>query len=256
MSRAAHRIERLGDGITRITETGVAPWLRCNIWHVRGRDRDLVIDTGMGLDPLKATIMADTDRPLHAIVTHAHFDHCAGLHEFEHRLAHPVEAAIMAAPDWENTLYGGNWEVAELVDPARYPGFTPSAYRVRPAPLTGYLDEGDVVDLGDRAFQVLHLPGHSPGSIGLYEVKTGVLFSGDAIYDGQLLDSLPHSKPDVLRATLERIRDLAPETVHGGHFGSFGPARLAEIGAAYLAGGQRIVDFPKWMAEATRAGWD
>lgn len=252
----AHRIERMGEGITRIFETGVAPWLRCNIWHVRGRDRDLVIDTGMGLDPLKALIMADTERPLHAIITHAHFDHCAGLHEFEHRLGHPSEAAIMAAPDWENTVYGGNWRVEELVDPARYPGFEPSAYRVRPAPLTGYLDEGDVVDLGDRAFRVLHLPGHSPGSIGLWEEKTGVLFSGDAVYDGQLLDTLPHSEPQVLRATLERLRKLAPEVVHGGHYPSFGRDRLDEIVAAYLAGGQRIVDFPAWMAEAAAAGWD
>ena len=247
MQSSAHRIEKLADGITRITETGVAPWLRCNIWHVRGRDRDLVIDTGMGLDPLKATIMAETDRPLHAIITHAHFDHSAGLWEFDHRLGHACEEPVMAAPDWENTVYGGGWEVAELVNPARYPGFDPATYRVRPAPLTGHLDEGDVVDLGDRAFRVLHLPGHSPGSIGLWEIGTRALFSGDAVYDGLLLDNLPHSEPAVLRATLERIRGLGAEVIHGGHYGSFGRERLGEIVDAYLAGGQRITDFPKWM---------
>ncbi|MFK7942298.1 MAG: MBL fold metallo-hydrolase [Paracoccaceae bacterium] len=247
MSKSAHRLRHLSDGITQITETGVAPWLRCNIWHVRGRDRDLVIDTGLGLDPLKATIMAETDRPLHAILTHAHFDHSAGLWEFDHRLAHPSEAAIMATPDWDNTLYGGGWEVAELVDPARYPGFDPATYRVRPAPLTGHLDEGDVLDLGDRAFQVLHLPGHSPGSIGLWEIGTRTLFSGDAIYDGLLLDNLPGSDPEVLCATLDRIRRLAPKTVHGGHFRSFGADRLDEIVEAYLAGGQRIEDLHAWM---------
>ena len=58
------------------------------------------------------------------------------------------------------------------------------------APATTLLCDGDVVDLGDRAFEVLHLPGHSPGSIGLWEPATGVLFSGDAIYDGPLLDEL------------------------------------------------------------------
>ena len=44
--------------------------------------------------------------------------------------------------------------------------------------------------LGDRHFEVLHLPGHSPGSIGLWERRTGILFSGDALYDGPLLDEL------------------------------------------------------------------
>lgn len=46
-----------------------------------------------------------------------------------------------------------------------------------PAPPTRVLSEGDVIDLGDRAFEVLHLPGHSPGSIGLWDESSGVLFS-------------------------------------------------------------------------------
>ena len=55
------------------------------------------------------------------------------------------------------------------------------------------MDEGDVIDLGNKAYQVLHLPGHSPGSIGLFDVKSKILFSGDAIYDGELLDNFYHS---------------------------------------------------------------
>ena len=243
------RLDRLGDGITRIQERGVQPWLRCNIWHVRGRDRDLVIDTGMGLSPLKAEIMRQTDRPLIAVLTHAHFDHCGGLHEFDERLGHPAEGPVMTAPDWRNTLYGGGWAAAELVRPGAYPGFCPESYRVRAAPLTGHVDEGDVIDLGDRAFRVLHLPGHSPGSIGLWEPATGTLFSGDALYDGPLLDSLRHSVPGVLARSLGRIRALAPSVVHGGHYKSFGPDRARALIDGYLAGGNRIADLGQWMAE-------
>jgi glyoxylase-like metal-dependent hydrolase (beta-lactamase superfamily II) len=47
-------------------------------------------------------------------------------------------------------------------------------------------DRDLVIDTGDRHFEVLHLPGHSPGSIGLWEERSGTLFSGDAIYDGPL----------------------------------------------------------------------
>ena len=50
-------------------------------------------------------------------------------------------------------------------------------YRIAPAPLTRILDEGDVIDLGDRSFTVLHLPGHSFGCIGLYDERDGLLFS-------------------------------------------------------------------------------
>jgi len=40
---------------------------------------------------------------------------------------------------------------------------------------------------------VLHLPGHSPGCIALYDAKSQELFSGDIVYDGDLLDELPGS---------------------------------------------------------------
>jgi len=250
MSKRPHfRIDKLADGITRIIETGVAPWLRCNIWHVSGRDRDLIIDTGMGLSPLKAELMAMTDRPLTAILTHMHFDHCGGLHEFDTRLGHKAEAATMMSPDWDNTVYGGGWAATELIKPRVYPDFDPETYAVRAAPLTGYIDEGDVIDLGDRHFQVLHLPGHSPGSVGLYESGTETLFSGDALYDGPLLDNLHHSDPGILKQTLARIRVLAPETIHGGHYPSFGRDHAEDLIGRYLSGGNRIGDLATWMRE-------
>lgn len=117
--------------------------------------------------------------------------------------------------------------------------FDPAAYAVVPALPSREVDEGDVVDLGDRHFEVLHLPGHSPGSIGLWEEKSGILFSGDAIYDGPLLDDLPDSNvPDYVR-TMKRLRELPVEVVHGGHDPSFGRERLIELADAYLAQRER-----------------
>jgi glyoxylase-like metal-dependent hydrolase (beta-lactamase superfamily II) len=122
-----------------------------------------------------------------------------------------------------------------LLSAAPYAGFDPAAFRVQSAPLSAGLKDGDVLDLGDRSFEVLHLPGHSPGSIGLWERATGVLFSGDAIYDGPLLYSLPDSSvPDYAR-TLQRLLTLEVDTVHAGHDPSFGRARLREVAKGYLA---------------------
>ncbi|MEL6986020.1 MAG: MBL fold metallo-hydrolase, partial [Actinomycetota bacterium] len=99
---------------------------------------------------------------------------------------------------------------------------------------TRLIEEGDVIDLGDRQLEVLHLPGHSPGSIGLWESATGTLFSGDAIYDGPLLDQFDDSNIADYCATMERLLDLPVTTVHGGHDPSFDRDRLTTLARAYL----------------------
>ena len=66
-------------------------------------------------------------------------------------------------------------------------------YRVRAAPATRLIEEGDVPDLGNRVLQVLHTPGHSPGGISLWEAQTQRLFSGDMLYDGPQIEDAYHS---------------------------------------------------------------
>jgi glyoxylase-like metal-dependent hydrolase (beta-lactamase superfamily II) len=103
------------------------------------------------------------------------------------------------------------------------------SFRIRPARQVRAVEEGDVIDLGDRVFEVLHLPGHSPGSIGLLERKTETLFSGDAVYDGPLFDQLHHSSRSDYVRTLHRLRNLPVRTIHAGHDPSFGRDRLIEL---------------------------
>lgn len=122
-----------------------------------------------------------------------------------------------------------------LVDALPHEGYDIASYRVRSIEATGTIGEGDVIDLGDRHFSVFHLPGHSPGSIGLFEAATKTLFSGDAIYDGPLLDELPGSDIAVYRQTIKRLRDMEVAIVHGGHDPSFGRERMIEICDSWLA---------------------
>lgn len=241
-----YETQSFGGGLTLIRERYVAKWLRCNIWHLRGRDRDILIDSGMGLRPLKREIPRLSERSLTAISSHCHFDHIGGAHEFAERLGHESEAHIHADPSLAATAATG-WIMAETFLAKPHDGFDHTQYRLTAAPLTGYLDEGDVVDLGDRAFNVLHLPGHSPGSIGLYETSTGTLFSGDTVYDGALFDTVYHSDRAVYRESLKRLRELPVSVVYGGHNGVFGRDRMIEIIDAYLAGGQAIGDVSNWI---------
>lgn len=240
---------KLCSDITLVQETGVANFMRCNIWHVKGRDFDLVIDTGMGLDPLKEFILKETNKPIKALVTHSHFDHSGCLHEFPERLGHRAEAKILANPMNSKVVYEGAWTKIAIVDLTQHPDYSAQTFSITPAPLTHYVDEGDVIDLGNRAFQVLHLPGHSPGSIGLFDVKNSVLFSGDAIYDGALLDSLYHSDKAIYAQTLERLTALNIDVVHAGHFPSFDKQRLLQIIRQYHEGANSLVDIEHWFAK-------
>ncbi|WP_419846386.1 MBL fold metallo-hydrolase [Candidatus Poriferisocius sp.] len=241
------RTKRIDSTTSLLFEPHVDPLLRCNMWLVRGQTSDLLIDTGMGIVPLEPVLERSRNKRLIVVATHSHLDHVGGLHEFEERWVHIDEANDLLDPS-HVSLVGADMPASKramfkragysLGDyllsalPAR--GFDMSFFRTVPTRATVCLHEGDTVDLGDRAFEVLHLPGHSPGSIGLWDRKNSVLFSGDAIYDGPLLDELPESNIDDYCQTMTRLRALPAEAVHGGHEESFGRSRLIAIADAYL----------------------
>lgn len=240
------------NGISLIHEPYVRPFYRCNMWHVQGRERDVPVDSGSGLVSLREQLPWLTERPLLAVASHTHFDHIAGHHEFAERLAHPAEAEILAAPDGDNTLarayVGDEMFEAHPECPLCY-----AEYRVQAAPATRLIDEGDVLDLGDRVLQVLHTPGHSPGGISLWEAATQTLFSGDIVYDGPLVEDAYHSNLDDYAASLARLRELPVRTVHGGHFASFSGERLREMIVAWF---RTTIDRPKpglWPAPQAEA---
>jgi glyoxylase-like metal-dependent hydrolase (beta-lactamase superfamily II) len=240
--------ERLSDDVTRIWEPYVIRVAQCNIWHVRGRDRDLLIDTGMGVASLYDAARHLFEKPLSALATHTHFDHVGSLHEFADRIVHPAEAAILAEPSGNfsmlrddhpaaitQSLERAGYEIGPTyITALPHADFNLTEFTLPAAPATRLVDEGDVIDLGDRVFQVYHLPGHSPGSIGLWEEATGILFSGDAIYDGPLLDEIPGSDIAVYIETMRRLESLPARVVHAGHDPSFDGARLRTLARQYL----------------------
>jgi glyoxylase-like metal-dependent hydrolase (beta-lactamase superfamily II) len=225
---------RMGDDITLIHEPWIKPFFRCNIWHVRGRDRDLLFDTGLGHFSLRNHVPLVSERRLTCVASHTHFDHIGCHHEFPDRCVHPAEAQILADPRNEWTV-ADRYANEEMFDGAPE-GWDTARYRILPAPAGRLLEHGDVVDLGDRAFEVIHTPGHSPGGIALYEKRTGILLSGDIVYDGPLIDDVYHSDIDDYVGTLLAMRRLDVSIVHGGHFPSFGKVRYRQLIDAYVAG--------------------
>jgi len=240
---------RVDDRTWHLSEQHVHPFARCNVWVVHGRIRSMLVDSGLGVVRLSTEAADLFDRPLAAVATHSHWDHVGSFHEFAQRYAHPESARYLEsaaaiggalrrtgfAPEtWQYFIDSGYVLEDELLSALPTPDFDVDAYSVAPCPANHQIDEGDVIDLGDVAYEVLHLPGHSPDSIGLFDRAGGVLFSGDAVYDGPLLEGCYEGGPEAYVATMQRLRDLPVHVVHGGHEPSFGRDRLIEICDTFL----------------------
>ncbi len=224
---------RLEDGVTHIHEPFIKAFYRCNVWHVRGRDKDMLVDSGMGVVSLREQVPKVAERPCVAVASHTHFDHIGCHHEFAERVVHKDEADLMANPTRAGTLADPyvTDDIFTVLPPAPY---SSTEYNVTAAPATRLVGDGDVIDLGDRHFEVMHTPGHSPGEIMLWEAASGILFSGDTVYDGPLIDDAYHSDIAAYVVSMKRILDLPVRLVHGGHFPSFGGARYRALIREYL----------------------
>lgn len=101
------------------------------------------------------------------VLTHEHFDHCGGVADLRQSCdadvhIHEDGAAVLEeGQDWSAAWFGRTQEPTEI-------------HRK--------LHDKDTIQLGSATLQVLHTPGHSPGSICLYEGETESLFSGDLIF--------------------------------------------------------------------------
>lgn len=182
-----------------------------------------VVDCGIDPEPLLDSIASAGLVPRGLLLTHCHYDHIGGIEALFERFGtlptwvHPIEA------DWNR-------------DPdLNLSGMSPWPC-VAPAPDRRY-EDGDRIDLGGSDWRVLHLPGHSPGSIGLLNEARDVLIAGDTLFAGSVgRVDFPTSDESAMRESLARLVELPPvTTVLPGH----GPATTIEsecLGNPFLKG--------------------
>jgi len=195
----------------------------------------LLVDTGLAStpEPVLVPALAQLDREPDLVITsHADVDHCGGNAAIRARFprarlaCHPADRAWVqstAAMLAGNYLWYGHY------------GFGPSAQDRAfleaelggDTPVDDELSDGDVLDLGDGwALEVLHLPGHTPGHLGLWDPRSRSAIVIDAVLDRGVRDRvgtllIPPRIYDTVgyAATIDRIAALAPERLLTAHFG-------------------------------------
>ena len=180
----------------RIEVGAFGPW-QTNaylLWDGRSPDA-LVVDPGMGAAaPLMERVAANGLR-LHLIAnSHGHIDHIFD----DAPLMRASEAPLAIHPDDAHRLEGRNnygFEIESVV-------------------ATVDLREGEQVRIGDLVLDVLHLPGHTEGSVCLYEERRGLLLSGDVLFAGAFgRTDLPGGSDEQMVSSLARLADVIPGPV-------------------------------------------
>ncbi len=243
-------VDEVESGIFRITEPHCHRLIRANCFLITGGHTDILVDSGMGVAALRPLIAGLSSKPLILFTTHTHIDHVGSHPEFTDAqiLIHPSEADVLRQPGTRGlrfpprppeqieALHRAGIEITEfMTDAVPYEGYDVEAYGRAGVEPTRLVDEGEVIETGRHRFEILHLPGHSPGGIALWEAEAGLLFSGDVIYDGVIIDTAPTSNVADYIATMRRLRDLPVRTVLGGHRDKIDRARMVEIAESYLA---------------------
>ena len=196
-------------------------------WLVAVRERAVLLDTGLGVTPIRPVAKGLARLPVSMVNTHYHFDHVGGNHEFDEIAAHPLTAPLIAvaAPSDVLRAYGDYaqrqldalaayeeldteffWLLTSETWPRPFPAsFDPETWTIPGTTATQRLEDGDRVDLGGRALTVLHLPGHSPDMIALLDEREGLLFAADVFNVGPVYCHFPDSSLEALTASAHRL---------------------------------------------------
>jgi len=177
----------------------------CYIVADKATDEAMVIDPGGDADMILESLGMMNAGPSYIVNTHGHGDHIASNGNIKRDYPdailciHGADAAMLADPMANlSALFG---------------------IAVTSPPADRLLAEGDDIELGENRFRVIHLPGHTPGGIGLYwpgtESVAGMLFCGDALFAGGVgrTDFSGGDEHGLLSAIRSKIFTLPDDTI-------------------------------------------
>ncbi|NBJ92004.1 MBL fold metallo-hydrolase [Parablautia muri] len=139
-------IIKMSKNTWRIEDEGVRFFL------LSGDEKALLIDSGMKIHNAKEIVRQLVSLPIELLNTHGDIDHVASNGEFEKFYMSPAEASNYYRTQKKSGC------------------FIP-------------VENGDILDLGNRKLEIVHIPGHTPGSIAVLDLDNRILYSGDTVQD-------------------------------------------------------------------------
>ena len=168
-----YQIIQMNQNTWRIEDNGVRFFL------LAGTKKALLIDSGMQVHNAKEIAESLTELPVELLNTHADMDHIGSIDQFASFYMHPAEAANFAKAGEDRLVR---------------------------------VEDNDELDLGERVLRIIHLPGHTPGSIAVLDVSSRVLISGDPVQEhGRIFMFGENRNMDDYLGSLEKLDSMTSE---------------------------------------------
>jgi len=190
------------------------------MYIVEGAHHAMLIDTGTKCEALDSIVGTITNKPLYVALTHNHGDHSGNIHYFDEVYLHPADTVVRGNARFKGTYH--------------------------------WMQDGDVFDLGGRTLEVFLMPGHTPGSVVLFDRAIHAVYAGDAFGSGELWMQLrPHVPMTILYQSCVRMEKLMREQaitkLYLGHY----PYLKRAMGMDYLLDMEQLA---KQLSEGDESG--
>jgi glyoxylase-like metal-dependent hydrolase (beta-lactamase superfamily II) len=184
-----------------------------NSFLVVGSRRAVLFDSGLGVGRIAGIVQKLTRLPVTVLNSHTHFDHAGGNREFSdvRNLDDPYSLASARGEIPESlAAYARETLDEDRVCGPLPAGVTSRDYAVPTWRIAAHVRDGERLDLGGRALEILRTPGHTPDSICLLERESGLLLTGDTYYSGEIYLWAPETSVADYMASIDKLARLEP----------------------------------------------
>ncbi len=181
---------------------------------VAGSKQALVLDTGYGIADNRKFVDEFLKVPYIVINSHGHIDHTMGNNQFEEFYIHPADVELYQRSNAFERRKNAYLNLAEenKLDTAKA-----EEYAAILSPEAKTVEDGTSFDLGGLSVEVVHLPGHTKGALGLLVKEERLLLAGDCFNPDMWMFADNHDTLEVLEGTFTKALALPFDTYLGGH---------------------------------------
>ena len=218
-------------------------YVQSGVYLIRGEGENILIDTGNWTTPeydngMGAFLLEKLDEEKndlkYILITHFHYDHTGNASILKQRygaqvVAHPLDKPIIEDPmvvtRAENLTRFDTTPEEVLADFNLEPGESlglsdPEIVRKhwnRPVEVDLTVEDGDILEVGGLKLEILHLPGHCPGQVGVWNPHSGFLYAADILHFPTPLGPYPIGDAKGHRHSIERCIEIKPQLILEGH---------------------------------------